>query len=145
MSKLHPITFRLDPQTDQAISNAAKAAKKTKSEFLRRIFTTGYKQLVQDFRSGQPQSTPDQDIQALRADIAKIKDEQEIIKSDIYNQRDLLTDIYVMIEALATILGKWQEFRDSRRAMMSGRDLAYFYPDELDKEARALEEAEGRQ
>ena len=126
MSMLHPVTFRLDPQTDQAISNAAKAAKKTKSEFLREIFARGYKQLVQDFRAGQPQSTPDQDIQALRGDIAKIKDDQETIASDLYNQRELLTDIYVMLEAFATILGKQQEFLAVREAMMldAGRDKA---------------------
>ena len=113
MSRLHPFTFRLDTQTEQAISNAAKAAHITKSEFCRKIFMNGYKQLVEDFKASQPQAVsterpPQEDIataehvRELSDKIAEIKEQQERIACDFYNQRNMLTDIYIMLEALAT-------------------------------------------
>ena len=155
VSKLHPFTFRLDTQTEQVISNAAKAAHVTKSEFCRRIFMDGYKQLVQDFRLSQPVKCPPQEniataeqVQELSDKIAEIKEEQERITFDFYNQRNMLTDIYIMLEALAAILGKRQEFEDVAVAMHKANaeheEFAALFRDEQEQEARALKAAEGR-
>ena len=116
----------------------------------------GYKQLVEDFKASQPQAVsterpPQEDIataehvRELSDKIAEIKEQQERIACDFYNQRNMLTDIYIMLEALATILGKWQEFLDVADAMHSNtghEEWAAFYDDEQKQEARALEAAE---